>query len=75
MSTEFEKKLHKVEINFGLPGDFFLKIDGKEFDATCGVTIKSPMASGVHYPIVTVSFYAKVKGTAKECIVEETRET
>lgn len=73
---ELTDKYHEVEINFtaGPSPDFVFKIDGKDFGHTCGIIIKSAIASGGHAPIVTVSFYAKsVKGRVEGQIVEDIR--
>jgi hypothetical protein len=71
---ELEDKFHEVEINFtaGPSPDFLFKVDGKKFEHTCGIVIKSALAAGGQYPVVTVSFFARsVTGRVKGMVVEE----
>jgi len=74
--SDFEEKLHEVEINFpkqvGGPSDFFIKIDGVPFEPTCGVKVESAMVNNSVYPIITISFMAKnVKGSIEGKVIKE----
>jgi hypothetical protein len=73
--SAYSDNLHQVEINFpamvGIDPEFFIKIDGKKIEGTCGVKIETRLLAGGPYPVVTISFMAKsVKGNVEGLVKE-----